>query len=403
MKKNSLLYVLLALILCFVFLFAACDNKKDNANIDTAVYRTVSFDSRGGSEVKSQSVPSGNKAVCPEAPTNDGYIFLGWFKDEGTNEKWNFNSDTVNRDMTLYAGWQKETNLPDVSDEPKNLCEIYLTFGNTTVKVQLYDNATSRDLIARLPLTLEFSDYNNTEKIAYLPSGESALDTSDAPKSHTPKVGDLTVYAPWGNIAIFYKSFRASNGLAPFGKLDGDAVNQLSQINNGTSVILTLKSPEEETPKTPRILVAYFSATGTTRQVANAIKQNLNADIYEILPTVPYTPADLNYGNPDSRTSKENRDDACRPQISGSVEDLGQYDVIFIGYPIWHGKAPKIIYTFLESYDFAGKTVIPFCTSASSGIGSSATNLHRLAPDAVWKSGARVSGSNISALIEQMK
>lgn len=90
------------------------------------------------------------------------------------------------------------------------------------------------------------------------------------------------------------------------------------------------------------------------------------------------------------------------PEMTGSVENIEQYDVIFIGYPIWWGQAPKIIYTFLESYDFDGVTIIPFCTSGSSGIGSSVTNLHSLATKPNWKSGARISGNNVSSLIGQL-
>lgn len=137
------------------------------------------------------------------------------------------------------------------------------------------------------------------------------------------------------------------------------------------------------------ILVAYFSATNNTEVVAGYIKSKLGADIFEIVPTVPYTAADLNYNDYSSRTSIENRTPTARPEIGVSFEKIEKYKTVFIGYPIWHGQAPKIIYTFLENYDFSGITVIPFCTSASSGIGSSDTNLHSLAPNAEWKSGKR--------------
>ena len=153
-----------------------------------------------------------------------------------------------------------------------------------------------------------------------------------------------------------------------------------------------------------KVLVVYFSATNTTKTVAEAIYSQISAsDIYQITPTVPYTSADLNY-NTDCRANREQNDPTARPLISGSIENIEQYDIIFIGYPIWWGQAPKIIYTFFESYDydFDGVTIIPFCTSGSSGIGSSATNLHTLAPKANWKPGARISGNNVSVLIEQM-
>lgn len=105
---------------------------------------------------------------------------------------------------------------------------------------------------------------------------------------------------------------------------------------------------------------------------------------------MPYTEDDLKYYT-DCRADREQADPSARPAINGSVENMEKYDVVFLGYPIWHGQAPRIISTFLESYDFADKTIVPFCTSASSGIGSSDTNLHSLAPDAHWIAGRRFS------------
>ena len=140
------------------------------------------------------------------------------------------------------------------------------------------------------------------------------------------------------------------------------------------------------------ILVVYFSATGTTKGVAEKIADGTNADIYEITPETPYTDADLNYHDNKSRSTIEMNDESARPAISGSVENMEQYDIIFVGYPIWWGEAPRILCTFVESYDFTGKTVVPFCTSASSGMGSSATNLEKLTSGANWLSGKRFSG-----------
>ena len=155
-------------------------------------------------------------------------------------------------------------------------------------------------------------------------------------------------------------------------------------------------APNEET----RVLVAYFSATGNTENIAGHLEAVLDADLYEIVPQNPYTSADLNYNNSDSRASREQNDADARPAISGSVDNMEDYDVVFLGYPIWWGQAPKTVYTFLENYNFEGKTIVPFCTSGSSGIGSSATNMHDLAPDANWLSGQRFSGSADSSAIE---
>lgn len=156
------------------------------------------------------------------------------------------------------------------------------------------------------------------------------------------------------------------------------------------------QQPEEETPETQgnKVLVAYFSATGTTEGVAEHIANGLNADIYEIIPEEPYTDADLDYNDNNSRSTIEMNDKASRPAISGSVENMEQYDIVFIGYPIWWGEAPRIVSTFVESYDFSGKTVVPFCTSGGSGVGSSAANLEQLTSGAAWMEGHRLSGSD---------
>ena len=147
------------------------------------------------------------------------------------------------------------------------------------------------------------------------------------------------------------------------------------------------------------VLVAYFSATGNTRPLAGYAADILGADLYEIVPAVPYTSADLNYGSADSRTSTEQNDPSARPAIAGRVEDMTQYDTVLIGYPIWHGQAPRIISTFLESYDFSGKTILPFCTSGSSPIGTSDDNLHVLAPNAHWLNGTRFPAGTTRAAI----
>lgn len=167
------------------------------------------------------------------------------------------------------------------------------------------------------------------------------------------------------------------------------------------SVLQTDKAQDEEQAGTEpesnaKILVAYFSATGTTKALAEYAADAMAADLYEIIPKEPYTDEDLDYGNDQSRSSLEMNDPDARPSISGSVENMEQYDIIFLGYPIWWGDSPRIIASFVESYDFGGKTIVPFCTSGGSGIGSSAKNLHGLAAsDVTWLDGERLkSGSS---------
>ncbi|MDE6471664.1 MAG: aldo/keto reductase [Clostridia bacterium] len=149
-----------------------------------------------------------------------------------------------------------------------------------------------------------------------------------------------------------------------------------------------------------KVLIAYFSCTNTTEEIAKHIKTETNGTLYEIIPEVPYTADDLKYYT-NGRADKEQADPSARPAINGKVENMEKYDVVFLGYPIWHGQAPRIISTFLESYDFTDKTIVPFCTSHSSGIGNSDTNLHSLAPNADWVSGKRfASGTSQSAVAD---
>lgn len=167
------------------------------------------------------------------------------------------------------------------------------------------------------------------------------------------------------------------------------ACSQPQAEPNGDPVQQSANEPEKDS----QVLVAYFSATGTTKGVAEKIAQGLNADLFEIVPEQPYTGEDLDYGNDESRTTIEMNDDSVRPAIADPIENIDQYDTIYLGYPIWWGQAPKIMDTFVESYDLNGKTIIPFCTSGSSGIGSSATNLENLSNGALWKEGKRFSGN----------
>lgn len=149
--------------------------------------------------------------------------------------------------------------------------------------------------------------------------------------------------------------------------------------------------PEPTEENKTKTLVVYFSCTNTTRTLAEYAADILNADIYEIVPAEPYTEADLAYYT-NGRADQEQSDPAVRPAISGGISNMSDYDTIILGYPIWHGQAPRIISTFLESYDFSEKKIAPFCTSHSSGIGSSADNLHSLC-SAEWRSGKRFGGN----------
>lgn len=141
-----------------------------------------------------------------------------------------------------------------------------------------------------------------------------------------------------------------------------------------------------------KTLVVYFSNTGNTEKIAESIVSGIGADVYEIEAEEPYTSADLNY-NTDCRANREQNNISARPKIGNLPLNIDEYDTIYLGYPIWWGQAPKIIYTFLESFDFTGKTIIPFCTSGSSSIGTSDDNLRSSTNGAKWIDGRRFSGS----------
>ena len=195
-----------------------------------------------------------------------------------------------------------------------------------------------------------------------------------------------------------------SNGTDSADSTAGSSVPQTDKAQDEEQADASVHSPEEEGDEqadaepesNTKVLVAYFSATGTTKTLAEYAADAMAADLYEIIPEEPYTDEDLDYGNDQSRSSLEMNDPDARPSISGSVENMEQYDIIFLGYPIWWGDSPRIIASFVESYDFSGKTIVPFCTSGGSGIGSSAKNLHGLAAsDVTWLDGERLkSGSS---------
>lgn len=166
---------------------------------------------------------------------------------------------------------------------------------------------------------------------------------------------------------------------------------------SGTNGTDAAGSPDAEVSK---VLVVYFSATGTTKGFAEIIAENMGADMYEIVPRETYSDADLNWHDDNSRSTIEMNDRSSRPEIDGAVEDMEQYDIVFIGYPIWWSEAPRIVSTFMESYSFEGKTVIPFCTSSSSGIGSSGRNLERLTDGARWLEGRRFGGGDSEADVQ---
>ena len=144
-----------------------------------------------------------------------------------------------------------------------------------------------------------------------------------------------------------------------------------------------------------RKLVAYFSVSGVTAKVAQEIAAVEAADCFEIKPEAPYTKEDLDWTNKQSRSTLEMSDLNCRPAIAGRVENMAQYGVVFVGFPIWWGREPSAVDTFLTAYDFSGKKIIPFCTSGGSGVGRSDTVLHKnVSGNVKWEKGIQINRPN---------
>lgn len=179
-----------------------------------------------------------------------------------------------------------------------------------------------------------------------------------------------------------------------------------SQSEQTSSTSQETQSAAETTPEpsTPEIeqksLVVYFSCTGNTKAVAEKIAQLTGADLYEIVPAVPYTAEDLNYNNDSCRANREMDDPSARPAIGSNTVEISAYDTVYIGYPIWWGTMPRIINTFLDTYDLSGKTVMPFCTSGSTGVSKSVSDIRAQEPAADVRDGLRASGSSDSRIDE---
>lgn len=164
----------------------------------------------------------------------------------------------------------------------------------------------------------------------------------------------------------------------------------------------TSATTEQTSSDLGNVLVAYYSATGNTERVAQTIADATGGDLFEIEPTEPYTDEDLNWNNEDSRVSREHEDESLRdvPLVNTTVENWGDYDTVFIGYPIWWGIAAWPVDGFVEANDFSGKTVIPFATSSSSGMGESGALLADLAGTGDWQEGMRFSSGADAADVQ---
>lgn len=145
-----------------------------------------------------------------------------------------------------------------------------------------------------------------------------------------------------------------------------------------------------------KVLVAYFSVGGTTAKAAKKLAAVEGADLFEIRPETPYVPADLDYTNRQSRTTLEMTDPGCRPATVGELEDMAQYDVVFVGFPIWWGREPSIVDTFLEAYSFTGKRLVPFCTSGGNDTAAAAKRIRELLGEGVCVDDGKRLGGELS-------
>ncbi len=211
----------------------------------------------------------------------------------------------------------------------------------------------------------------------------------------------LVIIAIIGVGAIVYNTSKSSETER---QGNSEENNQLSVVNKNSNENEIVDNKTDNDKNTgSKTLVVYFSAQNHTKTVAEKIAKNLDADIFEIEPEEEYTSDDLNWNNSDSRVSKEHNDESLRDTKlkTTKVDNWDEYDTVLIGYPIWWGIAAWPVDTFVKANDFSGKTVIPFCTSSSSGLGQSGKNLAEEANSGDWQAGQRFSSSASDADIKK--
>ena len=276
---------------------------------------------------------------------------------------------------------------------------FYAHVNGKVLKILAAENSSADaflDLLKSGDVPVEMHDYGSFEKVG--PLG-TTLPRND--EQITTEPGDVILYQG-DQITIYYDVNNWS--FTRLGKVQDLSQAELKDILGSGNVTVTFSLSEGRMePESSKVLVVIFSRTGHTKPLAEYIAEDLNADLYEIEAKVPYTDDDIKYYT-NCRADREQNDPSARPEIAGELPDVTGYDTVFIGYPIWHGQAPKIIYTFLEGVDLSGKTIIPFCTSHSSPLGTSAENLHPLAPDAAWMEGRRFAiGTTAGEISEWVK
>ena len=290
--------------------------------------------------------------------------------------------------------YSTKSSLPEGTDRM-----FYAHVNGKVLKILAAENSSADaflDLLKSGDVPVEMHDYGSFEKVG--PLG-TTLPRND--EQITTEPGDVILYQG-DQITIYYDVNNWS--FTRLGKVQDLSQAELKDILGSGNVTVTFSLSEGRMePESSKVLVVIFSRTGHTKPLAEYIAEDLNADLYEIEAKVPYTDDDIKYYT-NCRADREQNDPSARPEIAGELPDVTGYDTVFLGYPIWHGQAPKIIYTFLEGVDLSGKMIIPFCTSHSSPLGTSAENLHPLAPDAAWMEGRRFAiGTTAGEISEWVK
>ena len=268
----------------------------------------------------------------------------------------------------------------DESGEDETQRRMLLTIDGARLDVEWESNDSVEALKKLLPLTISMSEYGGFEQVGDL---GTTLPRSD--ERITTSAGDIVLYNG-DEISVFYDSNSWS--YTRLGRITGKSKADLRELLGKDNVTAEL-SFEEEASKT---MVVYFSQTGSTKGVAEKIADIAEAELQRIEPEIPYTEEDLNYNDSSSRATREQNDLSQRPRIKNEIT-LAGCRTLYLGYPIWWGQAPRIMDTFVEGPDFTGITVIPFCTSGSSGIEKSAKRLEELAGSGTWMAGNRFSAN----------
>lgn len=267
--------------------------------------------------------------------------------------------------------------------------KVKISFKGKSLTATFDDNATSRYILNMLPHTFPMLDLYDDE-MCYRFSEE--LPTDDV-RTYQHELGEIFYWPPGHSFVIRYAKPDEPLTIQHIGQVDS-GVEQMAGIGD-TDVTFEII----EGGSSSKTLVAYFSFTGTTKGIATTLADVTGADLYEIVPEEAYDANNSNYYDESTRAYKEQYGPAtARPAIKKTLQNASGYDVIFLGSPIWYGKSPRLIYSFLDEYKFAGKTVIPFVTSGSSGIGTTQSEFQSTYSDIKWKSGARLNGKDADAL-----